>query len=123
LHLLLRQSNDIHLYFTSLGLSLCPPIDRLLFYNHGKEETGSQQYWSDLSQTEKDEYRQRLCDLKNEYYQKLVEFVDHVLPLDYMIYEFFLNIKYAIKDYQLAIKDHIIDKNTEQLNITKKDDQ
>jgi hypothetical protein len=36
-----------------------------LFYNHEKEETGSQQYWSDLSQTEKGEYGQRLYDLKN----------------------------------------------------------
>jgi hypothetical protein len=110
LHLLLEKSDDILLYFTSLGLSPRSPINRLLFYNHEKEETGSQQYWSDLSQTKKDEYGQRLCDLKNEYYQKLVEFVDHILQSDYMIYEFFLNIKYAIKDYDLAIKDHIIDK-------------
>ena len=35
-----------------------------------------------------------------------------------MRYEFYRNIKYAIKDYELVRKSHIIDKNTEQLNIT-----
>jgi len=35
-----------------------------LFYNHEKEETGFQQYWSNLSQTEKGEYGQRLYDVK-----------------------------------------------------------
>jgi ATP-dependent Zn protease len=39
-----------------------------------------------------------------------VKIVDQILPPDYMRYEFFCNIKYAIKD-------HTIDKNTEQLII------
>jgi hypothetical protein len=78
----------------------------------------SSQSWSDLSQTERYEYSQQLIELKNEYYQKFVEFVDQYLPNDYMKYEFFRNVKYAIKDYELATKNEIIDKNTGQLKLT-----
>jgi len=72
----------------------------------------SSQSWTDLSQTEKHEYSQQLVELKHEYYEKLVQFVENHLPTDYIRYEFFRNVKYAIKDYELATKSEIIDKNT-----------
>ncbi|CAF1054555.1 unnamed protein product [Rotaria sp. Silwood1] len=112
LHLLLYKNEDIILYFTSIGLPPRPPINSYLLFNHEKEEIGSQQSWTDLSQTQRNEYAQQLIELKNEYYEKLVEFVDQILPSDYMRYEFFRNVKYAIKDYELASKSEIIDKST-----------
>ncbi|CAF2582547.1 unnamed protein product [Rotaria sp. Silwood2] len=112
LHLLLCKNEDIILFFSSIGLPQRPPINSYLLYNHEKEETGSQQSWTDLSQTQRNEYAQQLMELKNQYYEKLVEFVDQNLPSDYMRYEFFRNVKYAIKDYELASKSEIIDKNT-----------
>jgi hypothetical protein len=118
LHLLLTRNEDIILYFSSIGLPQRPPINSYLLYNIERDQMDSSQSWSDLSQTERYEYSQQLIELKNEYYQKFVEFVDQYLPNDYMKYEFFRNVKYAIKDYELATKNEIIDKNTGQLKLT-----
>lgn len=117
LHILLYKNEDILLYFISIGLPARPPINSYLLYNNEKEEIGSQQAWSELSQSQRSEYSQHLIELKNEYYEKLVEFVDHTLLSDYMRYEFFRNIKYAIKDYEAATKIEICDKNTGQLKL------
>ncbi|CAF1395104.1 unnamed protein product [Adineta steineri] len=117
LHLLLAKNEDIILYFQSMGLPPRPPINSYLFFNHEKEEIGSRQSWSDLSSIQKTEYAQQLAEIKNEYYQKLVEFVDQILASDYMRYEFFRNVKYAVKDYELAAKCEITDKNTGQLKL------
>lgn len=116
LHLLLTKNEDIILYYSSIGLPQRPPINSYLLYNLEKEQIDSSQSWTDLSQTERHEYSQQLIELKNEYYQKLVEFVEQSLSTDYMKYEFFRNVKYAIKDYELATKSEIVDKNTGQLN-------
>ncbi|UJR31046.1 hypothetical protein I4U23_018556 [Adineta vaga] len=115
LHLLLTRQEDIMLYFSSIDLPPRPPINSYLYFNLEKEETGSRQSWSDLSPTQKTEYAEQLTARKNEYYQKLTHFVDDILPSDYMRYEFFRNIKYAIKDYELATKSEILDKQTGQI--------
>ncbi len=112
LHLLLYKNEDIILYFYSIGLPERPPVNSYLLYNLEKDEMNSSQSWTDLSQTEKHEYSQQLVELKHEYYEKLVQFVENHLPTDYIRYEFFRNVKYAIKDYELATKSEIIDKNT-----------
>ena len=117
LHLLLGKNEDVILYFSSIGLPPRPPTNSYLLFNHEKEGTGSQQLWSSLSQTERHQYSQQLAELKNDYYQKLVDFVDNILASDYIRYEFFRNVKYAIKDYEFATKLDICDKNTGQLKI------
>jgi hypothetical protein len=118
LRLLLYRNEDVILYFSSIGLPQRPPINSFLLFNNEQEETGSKESWSNLSQTQRHEYSQQLVELKTEYYQKLVEFVDHILPSDYVKYEFFRNVKYAIKDYELATKSEIVDKETGQLKLT-----
>ena len=119
LHLLLSNRNDdILLYYSSIGLPPRPPINSYLLYNHEKYETNSEQSWSNLSQIQRNEYSQQLIVLKSEYYEKLIEFVDHTLPSDHLRYEFFRNVKYAIKDYELATKGEIIDKDTGQFKLT-----
>ena len=110
LHLLLGRAEDIQLYFNSLGFPTRPPNNRLVFYHYEKEELGSQQSWSDLSQVEKDELGQRLAELKVRYYGKLIDFVEKVLPDDYMRYEFFRNVKFAMKDYAMASRNPAIEK-------------
>lgn len=114
LHLVLTRNDDITLYFSSIGLPPRPPINCYLFYHIEKDESTSSQTWSKLSPTEKLEYAQQLIELKNEYYQKLVLFVQQSLTTDYIKYEFFRNIKYAIKDFELATKSELIDKTTGQ---------
>jgi len=118
LHLLLGKQDDIHFYFSSLGLPSRPPVSALLLYNNEKQQTNSQQTWADLSQTIKDEYIKRLSKLKNEYHQKFIEFVEKTLPSDYIRLEFFRNVKYAAKDYELFTKDRVNTKDEGQLKIT-----
>ncbi|CAF1371382.1 unnamed protein product [Adineta ricciae] len=117
LHLLLTRQEDMLIYFSSIGLPVRPPINSYLYYNHEKEEIGSQQTWSDLSADQKTEYTQQLNAMKHDYYEKLVDFIDNILPSDYMRYEFFRNIKYAVKDYELATKSEIVDKQTGQIQL------
>ena len=114
LHLLLTRKEDIHYYFLSLGLPIRPPISAPYLYNNEKQQTNSQQNWVDLSQTIKDEYVKRLLILKREYHLKFVEFVEKVLPSDYIRLEFFRNIKHAVKDYDLATKRRIDEKGAEE---------
>ena len=118
LHLLLYKNEDVILYFSSIGFPQRPPINCYLFYNQEKQGMGSQESWSKLSETQKLKYAQRLAELKNEYHQKLVEFVDQTLPSDYMRHEFFRNVKYAVKDYESATKSQIVDKDTGQFKLT-----
>ncbi|CAF3906644.1 unnamed protein product [Rotaria sp. Silwood2] len=118
LHLLLGKNDDIHYYFSSLGLPVRPPVSALYLYNNEKQQTNSLQNWTDLSQTTKDEYIKRSSKLKHEYHQKLIEFVEKTLPSDYMKLEFFRNVKYAAKDYDIAIKDQVNEKDDGQLKIT-----
>jgi len=106
----------MHFYFSSIGLPSRPPISANLLFSNEREKTNSQQNWADLSQTTKDEYIKRLSKLKNEYHQKFIEFVEKILPSDYMRLEFFRNVKYATKDYELFTKDRINDEG--QLKIT-----
>ncbi|CAF1055585.1 unnamed protein product [Rotaria magnacalcarata] len=102
LHLLLVKNEDIVAYFSAIGLPQRPPTTSYLLYNYERVETGSKKSWADLSPTQRDDYTQRLIDLKNDYYQKLIHFVDNVLPSNHMRYEFFRNVKFAMKDYELA---------------------
>ncbi|UJR15620.1 hypothetical protein I4U23_002556 [Adineta vaga] len=118
LHLLLSKQDDMHYYFTSLGLPARPPTSALYLYGNEKQRTGSQQNWADLSQTTKDDYIKRLTKIKSEYHQNLIEFVEKTLPSDYYRLEFFRNIKFASKDYEVATKDRVSDKDEGQLKIT-----
>ncbi|CAF3711020.1 unnamed protein product [Adineta steineri] len=111
LHLLLSKTDDIHYYFSSLGLPSRPPVSALLLYSNEKQQTGLQKNWADLSQSTKDEYIKRLTKLKSEYHQKLIEFVEKTLPSDYIRFEFFRNIKNATKDYESVRKDRSHDKD------------
>ncbi|CAF5106090.1 unnamed protein product, partial [Rotaria sp. Silwood1] len=95
IHLLLGKNDDIHYYFSSLGLPARPPTTALQLYNNERQQTDSQQHWADLSQTTKDEYIKRLSKLKHEYHQQFIDFVEKTLPSDYIRLEFFRNIKYA----------------------------
>ena len=126
LHLLLTRNEDMILYFSSIGLPQRPPINSYLLFNLGKDESSSSQVWSDLSQNKRTEYAQQLVELKNEYYQKLVQFVEQTLTSDHLRYEFFRNVKYAIKDCEIAMKIEVIEKNTDQWKfwefLTKKTD-
>ncbi|CAF1309055.1 unnamed protein product [Rotaria sordida] len=118
LHLLLGKNDDIHYYFSSLDLPIRPPVSALHLYNNERQQKDLQQYWTDLSQTTKDEYIKRLSKLKHEYYQKFIDFIEKTLPSDYIRLEFFRNIKYAAKDYDIAIKDQVNEKDNGQLKIT-----
>ncbi|CAF0904016.1 unnamed protein product [Adineta ricciae] len=118
LHLLLSKNDDIHYYFSTLGLPTRPPISALYLYGNERQQTGSQQNWADLSQGTKDEYIKRLTKIKAEYHQNLVEFVEKTLPSDYIRLEFFRNVKFASKDYEAATKDRVPDKDEGQLKIT-----
>jgi hypothetical protein len=117
LHLLLSRNEDIVLYFSSIGLPQRPPINSYLLFNLEKHESNSSSSWLDLSPTQRQEYSQQLIELKTEYYQDLVQFVEQTLSTDYMKYEFFRNIKYAVKDYEIATDCEILDKNTGRLNL------
>lgn len=108
LHLLLTKQDDIHYYFSSLGLPSRPPATALLLFNNERQQTGPQKNWADLNQTTKDEYIKRLAKIKNEYHAKFIEFVDKTLPSDYIRFEFFRNVKYAAKDYETFTKDRAI---------------
>jgi hypothetical protein len=115
----LSKNDDIFHYFQSLGLPDRPPTSASSLYNRDREETGTSSYWADLSQSNKDDYIKRLVTMKRQYYQNLIQFVEHVLPSDYVRLEFFRNVKNATKDYQVAIKDRPADKLDEgQLKIT-----
>jgi hypothetical protein len=118
LHLLLGKNDDILYYFTSLGLPQRPPTSALYLYTNEREQLGLTKYWADLSQTTKDEYVVRLSKIKNEYHQKFIEFVQNILPSDYIRLEFFRNVKHAAKDFELASKDRTIEKDDGQLKIT-----
>jgi hypothetical protein len=113
LHLLLSRNDDIVLYFSSLGFPERPPINSYLLFKRGKDDSTASQAWTNLSQTKRHAYAEQLVKLKTEYYEKLVQFVEQYLTTDYMRYEFFRNIKYAMKDYELAAKNEIIDINSE----------
>ncbi len=118
LHLLLGKQDDIHFYFSSLGLPSRPPIGANLLYNNEKQQTNSEQNWADLSPTTKDEYIRRLSKIKNEYHHKFLDFVEKTLPSDYLRLEFFRNVKYAAKDYESFTKDRVPDHDEGQLKIT-----
>ena len=107
LHLLLGKLDDIHYYFSSLGLPSRPPIGANILFSNERQQTSSQQNWTDLSQSSKDEYIKRLSKLKNDYQKEFMEFVEKTLPSDYMRLEFFRNVKYAAKDYELFTKDRV----------------
>jgi hypothetical protein len=111
LHLLLARNEDIVLYFYSIGLPQRPPINSYLLYL-GKDDSDSSEAWANLSQKERNEYSQQLVELKTEYYQNLVQFIEQNLTTDYMRNEFLRNVKYAVKDYELAVKNEIIDINS-----------
>lgn len=112
LHLLLARNEDIVLYFYSIGLPQRPPINSYLLYHLGKDDSDSSEAWTNLSQKERNEYSQQLVELKTEYYQNLVQFIEQNLTTDYMRNEFLRNVKYAVKDYELAVKNEIIDINS-----------
>ncbi|CAF3345259.1 unnamed protein product [Rotaria socialis] len=116
LHLLLVKNEDIVAYFSAVGLPQRPPTTSYLLYNYERVEAGSQTSWTDLSPTQRDDYTQRLIDLKNDYYQKLIHFVDNVLPSNHMRYEFFRNVKFAMKDYELANRYRTSENITEPMN-------
>ncbi|CAF2108768.1 unnamed protein product [Rotaria magnacalcarata] len=118
LHLLLAKKDYIHYYFTSLGLPERPPTSALFLFNHERQETDSQQNWTDLSQSTKDEFIKRLSKIKLDYHQNFLEFVEKTLPSDYVRLEFFRNIKHAAKDYETAVKDRVDAKDDGQLKIT-----
>ena len=118
LHLLLIKNDDILLYFSSIGLPTRPAINRLVFFNRENDESGSRRSWSDVAETERDQYGQRLLDLKRQYYEKLIEFIEETLPTDYMRQEFFRNVKYAAKDYELALRDPTLEKDAGAYNRT-----
>ena len=108
LHLLLGKLDDIHYYFSTLGLPSRPPISANILFSNEKEENHSQQQsWGELSQTSKDEYIKRLSKLKNDYQKQFMEFIEKTLPSDYHRLEFFRNVKYAAKDYELFTKDRV----------------
>jgi len=112
LHLLLSKQDDIHFYFSSLGLPVRPASTAMfLFQNERQENNSSQQNWADLSQTVKDDYIKRLAKIKNEYHEKFVEFVEKTLPNDYIRLEFFRNVKHAVKDYESSTKDRVHNNN------------
>ncbi len=115
LHLLLPKQDDMHYYFSSLGLPVRPPLSANLLFSNERQENDSQQNWADLSQASKDEYIKRLSKIKNEYRQKFLEFVDKTLPSDYIRLEFFRTIKFAAKDYDSFTKDR---RDEGQLKIT-----
>jgi len=104
LHLLLPKNEEIRLYFSSLGFPQRPPLNSYLLYQ--LEPSSSDQTWSDLTEQERQTYIQELKQLKTVYYKELIDFVDDQLPNDYLRYEFFRNIKYALRDYELALKTH-----------------
>ena len=118
LHHLLGKTEDILLYFSSLGLPTRPPSNRLVLYNSEKEETASQLSWAKLPQSEKDRYGDRLSELKRNYYEKLIEFIDETLPNEYMQEEFYRNVKNAMKDYGLASKDSRVAKARQKKHMT-----
>lgn len=118
LHKLLSKKEDIHYYFTALGLPARPASSALILFNNERPANGSQQNWMDQSQATKDEYIKRLPKIKAEYHQALVNFVEKTLPSDYVRLEFFRNIKFASKDYEAATKDRVQDKDEGQLKIT-----
>lgn len=119
LHLLLPKNEDIVLYFSSLGLPTRPPLNSFLLYNIERDQIDSTQSWTDLSEKERHDYSQQLIDLKNEYYEKLIDFIEHNLTSDYIKYEFFRNVKHAMKDYELASKNGIIEDNLGKFNLPK----
>ncbi|CAM2711446.1 unnamed protein product [Rotaria socialis] len=118
LHLLLAKNDYAHYYFTSLGLPERPPATALLLFNYERQEADSQQNWTDLSQSTKDEFIKRLSKIKRDYHQHFLEFVEKTLPSDYVRLEFFRHIKHAAKDYETAIKDRVDEKDDGQLKIT-----
>jgi len=118
LHLLLARKEDMHYYFSSLGLPIRPPTSALFLFNNERTKTDSQQNWVDLPQTVKDDYIKRLAKLKHEYHQNLIEFVEKTLPSDYIRLEFFRHVKYVAKDYELATKDRTNDNDPGQSKIT-----
>jgi len=73
IHLLLGKQDDIHFYFSSLGLPTRPPISANILFSNERQKTNSQQNWADLSQTTKDEYIKRLSKLKNEYKMNIIK--------------------------------------------------
>jgi hypothetical protein len=115
LHLLLPRNEDIVLYFTSLGLPQRPPVNSYLLFNLSKDDISASPSWTDLSQTERYEYSEQLVELKTEYYQNLVQFVEKNLTTDYVRHEFLRNIKYAMKDYEFAGRNGIINKHSGKL--------
>ena len=114
LHLVLTKRDDIVLYFSSIGLPPRPPVNSFLLFSQQNQHHDAYQAWAKLSVEEKRDYAQELVDTKNAYQAKLVEFVQQSLTTDYMKYEFFRNIKYAIKDFEFATRGELVDKTTGQ---------
>jgi cell fate (sporulation/competence/biofilm development) regulator YmcA (YheA/YmcA/DUF963 family) len=112
LHLLFGRIDDVMLYFRHLGFPTRPPANRLVFFNQQRDENAINQTWHQLSPQEKAAYGERLTEIKRQYYQQLIDFVEQTLTSDYMRYELFRNVKFAIKDYQLASKDPNLEKTT-----------
>lgn len=115
LRVLLTRNEDVVLYFSSLGLPARPPANSYLLFVRKNEETGLQKSWSDLSDAVKSRYTKHLMELKSVYYEELVHFVDDVLPSDYLRCELFRNVKYLLKDYELATRSRTADKPTDRL--------
>lgn len=105
LHLLLGKHDDIELYFYSLGLPTRPATNRLVFFQYERSQLGTKSLWSDLTETEKDQYGERLKEIKKEYHENLLDFVDDHLQDEYLRGEFFRNCRYAVKDYETAHRE------------------
>ena len=118
LHLLLPKLDDIHYYFSTLGLPSRPPISANFLFSNERQPNSSQQNWADLSQSSKDEYIKRLSKMKNEYRVNFLEFVEKTLPSDYIRLEFFRNVKLAAKDYDSFTKDRVQERDEGQSKIT-----
>ena len=114
LHLVLTRNDDIALYFSFIGLPPRPAVNSFLLFSQQNEHRDSHRAWAKLSSTEKQNYAQQLADAKIAYHGQRVQFVQQSLTTDYMKYEFFRNIKYAIRDFELATKGELVDKTTGQ---------
>ena len=118
LYHLLGKTGDIVQYFISLGLPTRPPTNRMILYNHEKGQDSSQTSWAELPRPEKERYGDRLLAWKKDYYEKLVEFVDDILPNEYVREELFRYVKNALKDYTFATQDKVLAKHLRRQQVT-----
>ena len=113
LHLLLKKSDDIIAYFTSLGLPVRPPRNALVFFHRKCQKENSKRTWADLTQLEKEEYVATIAKIKAEYFRQFQNFLDNIISDEYLRNEFFRNVDYAMKDYELAQKECHTDQDHE----------